>query len=781
LLALLVCLSTLGSGCTLLTPRGAPQASYTIALPEAGRPRVVVQARWQGLAAGELDLALLRRWGGYGGLEAQLTGLSGSVPLQPGPAGADLAHWTANVPRHGTLEVEYELTLSGRDGEIPSQVGAKRALLLMRSLILFPTAWWMPGQALTATLPMPVQITVRGPEDWPLYTRWPTTADGQALTPRSLEELLDGALLLGQFESYALAEGDCRAQLLLTPSADHAETARRAYAIGRSVLAAYRLLGSAPNGETAFDALVFGDEAATASAPVAVGDTGVPVAVGMVASGNTLLLRGDGRDAEEAFLLRQALRLWNGGALRTAPPWSPQAERRMPWLTLGWSEALAWRTALEGERVSPLQYWEQARRVAHTLAADPRLSTLSLAQAAAQWEQDATLGPFITAKAHLAALLLDARLRAASGGQADLSLALRLLLERANRHEGYEVDEGQLASVLASLGGVECPAYYRALIEQVGAYDLRSIPPLATPVLGERRAFRSDDGLTLVYQWVDGPGARAAIYLHDGPGRTPYDFLYQAAPTLHSVLDVAYLDQRGSGRSAAPGASTYSLDATLNDIELLRQQLAVDKVTLIGHAWGGYLALLYALRYPERVEALILLAPIPSFPDTVEAELRVLRGIYGEGQDPRALEVRRLTREGVHNYEDLVALERLLELSGAYGPRLAEARTQSAVIHARYEELFLLPAGMARSNEALLPALLNRDRLLDVDLLARGTLAPVPTLLLRGEQDQVVPPALLAPLQHKLNAALVTIPNAGYYLYLDNPAATLAAITAFLR
>jgi proline iminopeptidase len=54
---------------------------------------------------------------------------------------------------------------------------------------------------------------------------------------------------------------------------------------------------------------------------------------------------------------------------------------------------------------------------------------------------------------------------------------------------------------------------------------------------------------------------------------------------------------------------TLGLGAQIADIERIRQILGDDKLILIGHSWGGFLASLYAAEFPEHVEALILISP----------------------------------------------------------------------------------------------------------------------------------------------------------------------------
>jgi len=107
------------------------------------------------------------------------------------------------------------------------------------------------------------------------------------------------------------------------------------------------------------------------------------------------------------------------------------------------------------------------------------------------------------------------------------------------------------------------------------------------------------------YEECGVPGGKPAVVLHGGPGGA-------INPTMRRFFDpsrwrMTLFDQRGCGRSR-PGASledntTWDL---VDDIERLRTRLGVERWTVFGGSWGSTLALAYAIRHPERVNALIL-------------------------------------------------------------------------------------------------------------------------------------------------------------------------------
>lgn len=72
-------------------------------------------------------------------------------------------------------------------------------------------------------------------------------------------------------------------------------------------------------------------------------------------------------------------------------------------------------------------------------------------------------------------------------------------------------------------------------------------------------------------------------------------------------------DQRGVGRSSAPALepSSFTFDKYIEDIESIRKSLGLESFHLLGHSWGGILALRYATVHPDRVRSLILIGSGP--------------------------------------------------------------------------------------------------------------------------------------------------------------------------
>lgn len=116
--------------------------------------------------------------------------------------------------------------------------------------------------------------------------------------------------------------------------------------------------------------------------------------------------------------------------------------------------------------------------------------------------------------------------------------------------------------------------------------------------------FVTSDGIKLYYE-RKGNGI-PCLYLHGGPGYWSKSFQHYAGKYLEKNFDMIYLDQRGCGRSEYSLSKEYSLEKIINDIEELRIFLGIKEWYIIGHSFGGILAVNYAYYFPNRTIGLIL-------------------------------------------------------------------------------------------------------------------------------------------------------------------------------
>ncbi|AXO92947.1 alpha/beta hydrolase [Bacillus cereus] len=119
------------------------------------------------------------------------------------------------------------------------------------------------------------------------------------------------------------------------------------------------------------------------------------------------------------------------------------------------------------------------------------------------------------------------------------------------------------------------------------------------------------------------PKNKPVLYLHGGPGESCYDFSFHQAERLKDSLYVIMIDQRGVCRSEEiTEDEAFGLHNLIEDCEELRKALQIEKWSIIGHSFGGYVALLYTLIYPSSIEKIIFEGPTFDFALTSKALLQ---------------------------------------------------------------------------------------------------------------------------------------------------------------
>ena len=134
----------------------------------------------------------------------------------------------------------------------------------------------------------------------------------------------------------------------------------------------------------------------------------------------------------------------------------------------------------------------------------------------------------------------------------------------------------------------------------------RSVTATA-PTLTTTEADVAANDATL-HTWTRGGGARSPVLvlINGGPGLS-HESMDPLQESLASpALRVLTYDQRGVGRSVAAGTGPFKPADYVEDLDALRRSTGQDRLHLLGHSFGGMVALSYLDRYPERVASVIL-------------------------------------------------------------------------------------------------------------------------------------------------------------------------------
>ena len=126
------------------------------------------------------------------------------------------------------------------------------------------------------------------------------------------------------------------------------------------------------------------------------------------------------------------------------------------------------------------------------------------------------------------------------------------------------------------------------------------------------------DGITGLVELDDAEGEIPLVTLHGGPGGTSCGFtrLYG----LGRGRPVLRYDQLGTGRSGRPNdMSLWTVDRYVDELHILRRELGLKQIHLLGHSWGGALAASYVLeKGTEGIVSLTLSSPLLSSPAWME-------------------------------------------------------------------------------------------------------------------------------------------------------------------
>jgi len=142
----------------------------------------------------------------------------------------------------------------------------------------------------------------------------------------------------------------------------------------------------------------------------------------------------------------------------------------------------------------------------------------------------------------------------------------------------------------------------------------------APAVAGEQgKTFETADGVTLWYEVLGGGAGTPLVVANGGPG---FDHVYLHCSSCWDELarsrTVVLYDQRGNGRSSdVKPSQACGLAEQIADLEALRAHLGAETIDLLGHSWGGYLAMAYAARHPGRINRLVIVdSAAPRIQDT---------------------------------------------------------------------------------------------------------------------------------------------------------------------
>ena len=253
------------------------------------------------------------------------------------------------------------------------------------------------------------------------------------------------------------------------------------------------------------------------------------------------------------------------------------------------------------------------------------------------------------------------------------------------------------------------------------------------------------------------------VLMHGGPGAD----LYTLMSFRHCAdqFTLIYYDHRCNGRSEGAEVTSMTMENLTADADALRHALGFEKWAVLGHSFGGYVAMEYALRYPQNLSRLVL---VDTGAENSWAQEKAPQELAKRGFKPEIVDLTRRYFNG--QIEPKEMFPSLMKLSNAYNPYTNLLQLPQMLFWGVQTKL--QPETFVYSESHFLKGWTVLDRLGEIN---------VPTLVMAGREDFIYPPEHQEELAAAIpNARLVIIDRAGHNPHDEQPAKTITAVREFL-
>ena len=241
-----------------------------------------------------------------------------------------------------------------------------------------------------------------------------------------------------------------------------------------------------------------------------------------------------------------------------------------------------------------------------------------------------------------------------------------------------------------------------------------------------------------------------------------HNLLWPALAPLSERSQLILYDQRGRGSSQAPpGAKSARIEHDAGDLPAIREALGLSSWDVLGHSWGGGLAMLATERDPSGVRRLVLVDSVGPFGNWQENLLR--DALPRLGSDDRAI---------LESIDTQSLLEPDPDVHTAYSRSMYAAWFADPSLAA----MFSPPRSDSRTGAAVAARLRGEG----YDWRPQLRAVSVPTLVIHGDRD-LLPVSVAREIVATLgNARLEIIPDAGHMPFWESPELFFTLIESFL-
>jgi proline iminopeptidase len=252
------------------------------------------------------------------------------------------------------------------------------------------------------------------------------------------------------------------------------------------------------------------------------------------------------------------------------------------------------------------------------------------------------------------------------------------------------------------------------------------------------------------------------VLMHGGPSADLWTL--GAFRRCADQFTLVFYDHRCNGRSDGAPVSSMTWENLTADADALRAKLGYERWAVLGHSFGGHVALEYALRYPDRTSHLVLL---DTGGDSRWAQ-NAADLLAKRGHRPKKVALVRRWFNGEFAPKEYLPI--FMRIGGAYSyhPLLGTART---LMHGAWHSK-MRPETLIFAGRHLVKGWTVMDRLGEIT---------APTLVMAGRDDFVFPPECQRELAAGIpNARLLLIDRAGHNPHDEQTAKVMQALREFI-
>lgn len=285
-------------------------------------------------------------------------------------------------------------------------------------------------------------------------------------------------------------------------------------------------------------------------------------------------------------------------------------------------------------------------------------------------------------------------------------------------------------------------------------------------------ALYSEEGIKLVndvelFYRVIGDG-EPLVVLHGGPG-LDHNYLLPQMEELAKQHRLIFYDQRGTGGSSTDfDSSAITIESFVNDLEGIRKAFNLETVNLLGHSWGGLLAMYYAIKHPDKLKSLILANPMPptsEFLGSFMANINRNR----TSADSLALAEITASEQFADNSPDAVEIYLRLWFRAYFHDQALSDSLSLELVQA------------TAANGQTISNLFFQRLLMNYNIYDQLSAVKCPTLVIHGDSDPI-PLDYVRKIHETIeNSHFVLLDNCGHFPYIETPKKFYSAITDFLK